>query len=128
MLGQETQDRKAEATLGRLLHALECARNKFAVAMAVESKATPPARWRSYVEIDDRMRRCLKKLKSIRRAPPRESPGWLLTLEALLKLPSGLETRTPHAEAEHLSRYLGEVLARLETQEEIVRDFSHRGE
>ncbi len=119
MLRQDPVGRKADLTLARLLHALECARSQFAVAMAVESKATPPARWRSYVEVDDRMRRCLRRLKLIRRFPPDEPPSWLSTLEALQRLPKRGDSGVRRAEAEHLCRYLGDVLARIEAQEEV---------
>ena len=118
MLRQCPLSRKADLTLARLLHALECARSQFAVAMAVESKATPPDRWRSYVEIDDRMRRCLRRLRMIRRFPLREPPSWLSTLEALQRLPKRVDSGARRAEAEHLCRYLGDVLARIEAQEE----------
>ncbi len=128
MLRQESLNRRADLTLRRLLHALECARSQLAVAMATESKATPPARWRSYVEIDDRMRRCLKRLRLLRRPPSREPPAWLLTLEALQRLPRVSDSGARRAEAENLCRHLGDILARIEAQEEILQDFSRSAE
>lgn len=119
MLRQESLNRRADLTLRRLLHALECARSQLAVAMATESKATPPSRWRSYVEIDDRMRRCLRRLRSLRRDPSQEPLELLPTLEALQRLPRRPDPETRRAGAEHLCRYLGDVLSRIEAQEEL---------
>ena len=118
MLSQELHSRRAERTLMRLLHALECARGQLAIAMAVESKVTPPARWRSYVEVDDRMRRCLRRLKLLRRHTLQEPPGWLVILDSLQRLPRVSDTGTRRAQAEHLCSYLAEVLARIEAQED----------
>ncbi len=123
MFRQELSSRRADVTLRRLLYALECARSRLAVAMAAESKATPPARWRDYVEVEDRMRRCLKRLRSVRRALPQESLGWLPTLEALQSPQRARDSEARRGEAQHLCQYLCDVLARIEAQEEILQDF-----
>ncbi len=59
-----------------LLNALERARSRFAVAIAAESKMTPAARLRQYVETDDQMRRYLKQLRSLRRLGLSGDPDW----------------------------------------------------
>ncbi len=120
MLRQESQIRTADVTLKRLLQALECARSRLAVAMAAERKAIPPARWRSYLEMEDRTRRCLKKLRRFRRSIPQEPQGWLATVESLQRLPGIANPWTHRAEAEHLCRYLGDMLARIEAHEETL--------
>jgi hypothetical protein len=115
-------NRRGDVTLNSLLHALECARSRLAVAMAAESKLTPREGWRSYVAIEDRMRRCLKMLRSLRRTPAQEVAVWLPTLEALQHLSAAQDTRLRRGEAQHLCRYLDEVLARIEAQERVKSD------
>jgi hypothetical protein len=115
-------NRRGDVTLNSLLHALECARSRLAVAMAVESKLTPRERWHSYVAIEDRMRRCLKMLRSLRRTPAQEAAAWLQTVEALQHLLAAQDIRLRRGEAQHLCRYLDEVLSRIEAQERVRID------
>ena len=119
MFRKEYSDRKSDVALKRLLYALECARSRLAVAMAAESKAIPPVTWRRYVEVEDRMRRCLKRLRLRHRALPQESLGWLPGLEALQSLPGGGNAERKQGEAQHLCQYLGDLLSRIEAQETV---------
>jgi len=123
VLRQESFNRNSDLTLRRLLYALECARSRLAVAMAAESKVTPPARWQSYIETEDRMRRCLKRLRVLHCALPLEALGWLPTLEALQHAPGRVDPGSQRGEAQHLCQFLGDVLARIEAQEKVMRDF-----
>jgi chromatin segregation and condensation protein Rec8/ScpA/Scc1 (kleisin family) len=114
--------RKGDVTLNSLLRALECARSRLAVAMAAESKLTPRERWRSYIEIEDRMRRCLRMLRSQQRTSAQETALWLPALEALQRISSVEETRQRRSEAQHLCRFLDEVLARIESHGRLQSD------
>lgn len=46
-----------------LILALESARTRLSIAIAVESKSTPPALWRHYLDTADRMSRFMRKLR-----------------------------------------------------------------
>ena len=117
MFRRSSVSRKGDATLNSVLHALECARSRLAVAMATENKLTPRDRWRSYLAVEDRMRRCLKMLRSQRRISTIEAAIWMPTLEALQRIASVQDARQRRSEAQHLCRYLDEVLSRIEAQE-----------
>ena len=123
MIRQESLNRNTDISLRRLLYALECARSRLAVAMAAESKVTPPARWQSYLETENRMRRCLKRLRMFHEPLPQEVLGWLPTLEDLQHPTAMGDPGSGRGEAEHLCRYLGDVLTRIEAQEIVMRDF-----
>jgi hypothetical protein len=49
-----------------LIRALEGARTRLSIAIAVESKSTPPALWRHYLDTADRMNRFMRKLRQNR--------------------------------------------------------------
>ncbi|HSW39384.1 MAG TPA: hypothetical protein VLL97_07825 [Acidobacteriota bacterium] len=58
------QTRLSVDTHRDLLIALESARTRLAVAMAVEYKSTPPARWRYYLATADRMTAVVRRLRA----------------------------------------------------------------
>jgi len=98
-----------------LIRALEIARGRLAVVMAME--ATPPDCWKYYRETEDRMRRYLKKLKSDRRSEC-ERLDLLGLAKALKQLPfASNRDIVPHGEAQMLCRVLREILAPLEQLE-----------
>jgi len=100
-----------------LVRALEIARGRLAVVMAMEAKATPPDCWQYYRETEDRMRRYLKKLKSDRRSEF-ERLDLLGLAKALKQLPfASNRDIVPHGEAQMLCRVLREILAPLEQLE-----------
>jgi hypothetical protein len=97
---------------------LETARGRLAVAMAMESKITPPDRWRFYRETEDRMRRYLKKLRSERRPELEERLDLLELARALKRLPFvPNHSVAHHGEAQQLCQKLREILAPLEQLE-----------
>lgn len=114
---EESLARRPDEALRRLLHALECARSRFAVAIAAETKYTPPARWQSYIEVEDRLRRCLRRLRLHRRMESADAISWLLTLDALQEFPVSRDFEPRRGEAMHLCAHLVGVLARIEEQE-----------
>ena len=46
-----------------LILALESARTRLSIAIATQSKSTPPALWRHYLDTADRMSRFMRKLR-----------------------------------------------------------------
>jgi hypothetical protein len=46
-----------------LIVALESARTRLSIAIAAQSKSTPPALWRHYLDTADRVRRFMRKLR-----------------------------------------------------------------
>jgi hypothetical protein len=105
-----------------LLHALENARGRLAVAIATETKTTTAGRWRHYREVEDRLRRCLKELRCHGPTGLRTQVGWHEALEAL----KGIHYTSPERmarkdEAMHLCQQLGDVLTPLEQSHTDVR-------
>jgi hypothetical protein len=68
-----------------LLFALESARTKLAVAIAEETKSTPPHLWQYYMETSYQMGRCLKRLRN--RNSGMDCRDWRRALEMLKQLP-----------------------------------------
>jgi hypothetical protein len=100
------------------VRALEIARGRLAVAMAMESKTTPPDHWRYYRETEDRMRRYLKKLRSDRGSELEERLDLLELAGALKRLPfAPNHSVARHGEAQQLCQKLREILAPLEQLE-----------
>jgi len=93
--------------------------------MAMESKLTPRERWRSYLEVEDRTRRCLRRLRSLRRMSADESAVLLPVLDSFRHLSSGQDIRQLRSEAQRLCRFLDEILSRIEAQEASMSDFGH---
>lgn len=101
-----------DSPCGVLFRALERARTRFAIAVATESKTTPPDKWRYYLETEDRMRRVLKDLRSQRWS----GMTWNQAIEALRRLPDPYGQEADYTEAQVLCRQLREVMARLESR------------
>ncbi len=98
-----------------LVHLLEKARSRLAIAIATESKATPLERLRFYRETEERMHRCLRELRSYKRSGISRQQGWLESLEVLKRLPTGPEYfGARHGLALQLCERLREALAPLE--------------
>jgi len=97
-----------------LLHSLEQARTRLAVAIATESKATPLERIRYYRETDEKVHRCVRELRSLRRSGVEGQQGWQEALSALKRLlaPEYFAARQGHAL--QLCQQLREALASLE--------------
>jgi hypothetical protein len=81
------QEQAAEKIHGELLFALESARMRLSVAIAMEAKSTPRDRWQYYLETTDRMGRFIKKLRKTDFELQRDPRGWVRALETLCNLP-----------------------------------------
>ena len=90
-----------------LLIALESARTRLAVAIASETKSTPPDQLQYYFDTADQARRFNKKLRrqSIDRA--QEQQAWSHALENLRRIPA-------QGNASGLCQMLRDIVARLE--------------
>jgi hypothetical protein len=99
---------RAYATLHReLLIALESARTRLAVAIASETKSTPPDRLQDYLDTADRARRFTQKLRRLKFDGVQEHQEWKRALENLKSIPV-------QGEAIHLSQMLRDIVVRLE--------------
>jgi hypothetical protein len=123
--GGNSANRGTELIQRRLLLGLERARTHLAVAIASESKITPPEGWRNYRETEDRMRRCLKVLRARNESRHADPDPWRSALEMLDSLPGPLGGRSPQYEAQRLCRCLSEVLGILEASG-VERGDKHR--
>jgi hypothetical protein len=89
-----------------LVLALESARMRLAVAIASETKSTPPDRRRYYLDTSDRIRRFIK---SLRKGDPdvlQQRQAWVQALDALNRLPV-------HSKALLLCQVLREIVTTL---------------
>jgi len=96
----------------RLLRALEHARSRLAVAVAAEAKWTPLGRWGQYLEIGERLRRCLRELRLDQDSEMRfrNLPAWVLIerLAPLVKMENG------RGDAQRISGQLSEILGTID--------------
>ncbi|HTY62749.1 MAG TPA: hypothetical protein VMG30_10875 [Acidobacteriota bacterium] len=81
------QEEAAEKIHNQLLSALESARMRLSVAIAMEAKSTPRHRWQYYLETTDRMRRFAKQLRNTDMEELQSLGGWYRALETLSNLP-----------------------------------------
>jgi len=80
-------DRDSEILRIELIHALERARSRFAIAIAGESKSTPCDLRMYYLDTADRMRRFVTGLRNDEGAGNLRQQNWEDALEALRKIP-----------------------------------------
>jgi hypothetical protein len=92
---------------------MERARSQLAVAIAAESKTTPRERWRHYLEIEDRMRRCVREIRRQAGLDTGKQAGWLQALH-LLKEPLPALDRKSQGEAQQLCQRLRGILQIIE--------------
>ena len=98
-----------------LLHSLEKARSRLAVAIATESKATPLERLRYYRETEEAMHRWLRELRVRRRTGLEAQDAWYKVLESLKGILPGPEHHQSRSGgALQLCQRLNEALAPLE--------------
>ncbi len=100
------QNRTSTEIQLELLLAIESARNRLAVAIASETKSTPPDRRQYYLETADRMRRISRKLRKDGAGIPQDRQPWIRALEALNRLPA-------QSKALPLCRILRDIAKRL---------------
>jgi hypothetical protein len=92
-----------------LLYAMESARSRLAVAIALENKATPRERWRQYLETEDRMRQCVRRIRFLPYCHADSQAEWLKAL-SLLKQPLPAVEKEAPVEAQVMCRRIMEVL------------------
>lgn len=108
---EETLQGSLSAAFMELVHAIQRARSRLAVAVATENKATPLDRWRYYRETDELMRRCVKGLLQERNECRELDHAWLGALEALRGLPNAPSHEVSrHGEAHQLCVLLRRAL------------------
>lgn len=97
--------------LDELVHALEAARSRLAVAVAADSKVTTLNQRKRYLETDARLRRCLRKLRT-RQWPGRS--GHQTWSECLERLGVLLAEGSCRGKSHRMCACLDEILSRLE--------------
>ena len=97
-----------------LIMALENARTRFIVAVALEQKSTSRRLWLLYLETERRLRRCLKILRVLDQARCAGSRPCALALEALVRLSDSAGQPPGQGDALYLYFTIQEVLAHLE--------------
>jgi len=117
--GPERAGDDTNAVLHELLRGLETIRSRLAVVVASETKRTPLEQWHFYFETEDRMRRCLKGLRSRIHDMPMDSSGWAEALEAIRHPRKRADVRSKLGEAHQLCLQLREVLALLNQCENL---------
>jgi hypothetical protein len=90
-----------------LLFALESARTRLAVAIAAETKSTPPKQWHYYLDTAERVCRLVRRLREADGDQTNGPRSWMRALNSLKQIPV-------HAEAERLCEALGCVAKELE--------------
>jgi hypothetical protein len=114
--GNLVEDRTAlrlyePGALDELVQTLEAARSRLAIAVAADSKMTPPSQRKLYLEIDARLRNCLRELRSQRRPGGRVQGSWTDCLESLSRL---LGEPIHRGKSHRMCGRLCEILNRLE--------------
>jgi hypothetical protein len=95
-----------------VIRVFETARSRLAVAVAADSKITPPGQRECYRETDQRLRRCLRDLRSLHRLELSEFVHWSDNVAALRSL---LASFSPgKGRSRELCVRLQDVLARVE--------------
>jgi hypothetical protein len=92
-----------------LLQALERTRTTLVIAIAEETKLTPPTLRQYYLETADSMRRCIKKLSRRLRNGVKDENKWLVVLEELHNL-SKPEARHGPGEVLQMCKRLQDIL------------------
>jgi hypothetical protein len=105
--GHLNKSRVTPKTQKELVLALESARTKLSVAIALESKSTPRERWRYYLDTADHIGRFIKKLRKADLDSKPVSQGWMRALDILKHLPA-------QNRALRLCQILREIVVKLE--------------
>lgn len=94
-----------------LVHALEYARSRLAVAAAADTKLMTAERWREYIETEANLRRCIRELR-LRQHTERHLPAAAAS-GLLHEIASTLRRETRRGDAPELCRRLREILSSL---------------
>lgn len=104
-----------------LLHAMESARSRLAVAIAAENKTTTRERWRYYLATADRMRNCVKEIRQLRGPGMPRHIVWHHALD-LLKQPLSPKEDERSGEAQRICKRLHDVLELVENHPRVPSD------
>lgn len=77
------QNATSESHRRILMHALERARMRLAVAIASETKSMPRSRWLCYLDTADQIRRLIKRIRGEDFESPQDCHRWVKSLERL---------------------------------------------
>ncbi len=109
MTGGELSRIREQRLYRELLHAMERARTRLAVAIATEHKATRREQWDHYLATAERMRNCVREIRQRRIPGTAMQTGWFHALDLLRQpLPDGEDEST--GEAGRLCRRLHDVM------------------
>jgi hypothetical protein len=95
-----------------LMQALERARSRLAIAAATDARLTPLKRRRDYLEMEDRIRRCLRELR-LRQHTEKHLPAAVAS-GLLYQVSSTLRRESSYGDAHLLCQQLQEILLSLE--------------
>jgi acyl-CoA reductase-like NAD-dependent aldehyde dehydrogenase len=104
-----------------LLHAMESARSRLAVAIAAENKRTTRERWRYYLATADRMRKCVKDIRQLHGPGMARHIVWHHALD-LLKQPLSPTEDERSGEAQRICKRLHDVLELVENHTQVTSD------
>jgi len=100
---------KTPSHASMLLQALERTRTILAIAIAAETKSTPPMLRQYYLETADSMHKCIKRLRMGIRNGVKDEGRWLRALVELGNL-SHEEEKSQSKEVLHLCQRMQEIL------------------
>jgi len=101
------QNRFSAKVHRELVLALESARMRLSVAIAVETKSTPRDRWRYYLDTTDQISRFIRRFRKTDFESAPDSQDWIKALDRLDRLP--IQVR-----ALRLCQVLRDIMAELE--------------
>jgi hypothetical protein len=101
------QDQISASSHRELVLALQSARTRLSIAIAVETKCIPRDRWLYYLDVADQIRRLIKKVRGADFLMLPNSHLWILSLKRLECLPA-------QGQAAHLSEIVRDIVMELE--------------
>jgi len=104
-----------------LLHAMESARSRLAVAIAAENKSTTRERWHSYLATAERMRKCVKEIRRLHGPGVARHLVWHHALD-LLRQPLSSTEDERSGEAQRICKRLHDVLELVENHTQVTSD------
>ncbi len=115
MNGNGTIQGMDRSLYSEFLYAMENARSRLAVAMAAETKVTSRERWHRYREVEERLRRYIKDLRTNYSRSEGWQIGWVEAM-SLLKEPLAASEPESRGCAQQLYGRLSAVLAIVESR------------
>lgn len=101
------QNRISASSHRELVLALQSAKTRLSIAIAVETKCIPRDRWLYYLELADQIRRVIKKVRGADFLSLPNAHGWILSLQRL-------ECLSIQGQATHLTEIVRDIGTELE--------------